>query len=306
MPIPTLPVLLPPQGRIIMSAVRGITTVIVLIALAGCGKTGDARTTKTSAITVQADRPVPAELQTFSDRCRMSSTGTILGLQALLSARHHPGLAGIRRMNLGGYCSCYYSGLQRAVGTERAVAYTSAPEQMEDVPMIETSDAADEVRIQCVEALAPAAGTNPFTTLFTADFLTGRGIGGVEIGMSVAALRQRLGETNLISRGKSDKYRYGDNGIELVVEVFPSGEGGQVASVLVNHSYQGATDRGIRMGDSYASVEAKHTDIVFRADKRSLLCADGTKYIFTESGFLSDIAVVTAEVDPLMKFYGGR
>ncbi len=65
-----------------------------------------------------------------------------------------------------------------------------------------------------------------------------------------------------------------------------------------------ATDRGIRVGDAYAVVEAKHSDIVFRQEGRLLLCADGTKYFFTESGFLDGIGVVTAEVDPLMKAYG--
>jgi hypothetical protein len=207
-------------------------------------------------------------------------------------------------MDLGRYCPCYFAGLQRAVGTERALAYTEHPEAMTGTEMIEAADAADRVRLQCVETLGPAAGADLFTAVFTAPFITGRGLGGVEVGISVDQLRAKLGETNLITRGRSDKYRFGENGIELVVEVVPPGEGGRVAGVRVNRSYRGATDRGIRMGDAYADVEAKHSDIVFREEGRALLAADGTKYLFNEGGFLSDIGVVTAEVDNLMRTYG--
>ena len=230
----------------------------------------------------------------------------MLGLQALLAARNHPALAGVRRINLAQYCSCYFTGLQASVGTERALAYTNAADQMPDVQLIETANAADVVRLHCVEAMAPADGDDPFTTVFVAPFLTGRGLGGVDIGIDVAELRRRLGETNLMTSGRVDKYRYGENGIELVVDVFPPGGGGRVAGVRVNRSYRGATDRGVRVGDSYASVLALHADVVFREEQRLLLCADGTKYFFGDDGLLDEIAVVTAEVDPLMKHYGGR
>lgn len=248
--------------------------------------------------------PPPAEFAALNDRCRSSTTGTVLGLQALLAARNHPALAGLRRMNLERYCSCYYSGLQRAVGTERALAYENAPDKLPAEELVATATAADEVRLKCAGTATPPPGDDPFTTVFAAPFVTGRGIGGVEIGISVAELRQRLGETNLITRGRADKYRYGENGIELVVEVFPSGDAGRVAGVRVNRSYPGATDRGIRVGEAYATVEAKLSDIVFRADKRMLLSADGTKYFFSEAGFLDGIGVVTADVDPLMRTYG--
>ena len=122
----------------------------------------------------------------------------------------------------------------------------------------------------------------------------------------MAQLHERLGETSLVTGGRSDKYRFGENGIELVVDVFPSGAGGRVAGVRVNRSYRNATDRGIRIGDAYASVESKHSDIVFRADRRALLTADGTKYLFDDGGFLSDIGVVTAVMDVLMRNYGAR
>ena len=284
---------------------RAIVAAFVLLTLAGCGGgKGDSPPAKSPASAAQSPAVVPAELRQLSARCQTSSTGTILGLEALLSARHHPALAAVRSMDLGAYCPCYFSALQRAVGTERAVAYTEAPTEMPAAQLVETANSADEARLECVGGIGAPAGPDRFSTIFSGEFLTGCGIGGVEIGIPVAALRERLGATSLITRGRLDKYRYGANGIELVVDVYPSGEGGRVAGVRVNHSYRGSTDRGIRMGDSYATVEAKHTDIVFRADQRTIICADGTRYIFSESGFLSDIAVVTAESDPLMKAYG--
>ncbi len=121
------------------------------------------------------------ELEALSGRCQTSSTGTILGLQALLSARHHPALAGLRQMNLARYCFCYFSGLQRAVGLERALAYSRAPDQLPAEVLIGTANAADSVRLQCVEGAAPAAaagGDDHFTTVFAAPFVTGRGLGG--------------------------------------------------------------------------------------------------------------------------------
>lgn len=250
--------------------------------------------------------PLPAELVALNDRCRTSTTGTVIGLQALLAARHHPALAGLRRMNLDRYCSCYLRRLQRAVGTERTVAYSTVPDKLLPIDLVKTAQAADSVRLACAAAVAPPPGDDPFSVVFAAPFVTGRGIGGVELGIGVAELRRKLGETNLITRGTSDKYRYGENGIELVVDVFPSGDGGRVAGVRVNRSYQGATDRGFRVGDAYAAVEAKLTDIVFRADGKLLLTADGTKYFFDDGGSLDGIGVVTADVDPLMRSYGRR
>ncbi len=248
--------------------------------------------------------PLPAELAALHDRCRTSTTGTVIGLQALLAARHHPALAGVRRMNLDRYCSCYLRRLQRAVGTERTVAYSTVPDKLLPMDLVKTAQAADSVRLECATAVAPPPGDDPFSVVFAAPFVTGRGIGGVELGIGVAELRQKLGETNLVTRGTADKYRYGENGIELVVDVFPSGEGGRVAGVRVNRSYQGATDRGIRVGDQYPAVEAKLADIVFRADGKLLLTADGTKYFFDDGGSLNGIGVVTADVDPLMRAYG--
>jgi hypothetical protein len=284
---------------------NAIVAAVACVALAGCGKAEQATPEQAAATASAAAAPLPPELEALNARCRTSSTGTILGLQALLSAHRHPALAGLRRMNLAQYCSCYFSGLQRAVGPERALAYSRDPEQMPDVQLVETANAADVVRLHCVAAVAPADGDNPFTTVFAAPFRTGRGLGGVELGIGVADLRQRLGETNLMTSGRVDKYRYGENGIELVVDVFPPGAGGRVAGVRVNRSYRGATDRGIRVGDSYAAVLALHADVVFREAGRLLLCAGGTKYFFGDDGMLDEIAVVTAEVDPLMKQYGG-
>lgn len=251
-----------------------------------------------------AAAPLPPEFAAVLDRCRSSTTGTVIGLQALLAARQHPALGGLRRMNLDRYCSCYLSGLQRAVGTTRAMAYATSPDKLPPAELVELSRTADEVRLQCAASNAPPPGDDPFATVFAAPFVTGRGLGGVELGIGVAELRRRLGATNLVTQGRADKYRYGENGIELVVDVFPSGEGGRVAGVRVNRSYRGATDRGIRIGDGYAAVEAKLSDIVFRAEGRMLLSRDGTKYFFNESGLLDGIGVVTADVDPLMRSYG--
>lgn len=288
---------------------KAIVAAVVLVVLAGCGKVESAQPgqpAQAAATATAAQVPLPPELEVLNARCRTSSTGTVLGLQALLAARNHPALAGLRRINLTQYCSCYFTGLQASVGTERALAYSRAPDQMPEVQMIETANAADVVRLHCVETIAPADGDNPFATVFAAPFVTGRGLGGVEIGIDAAELRRRLGETNLMTSGRVDKYRYGENGIELVVDVFPPGAEGRVAGVRVNRSYRGATDRGVRVGDSYASVLALHTDVVFREEQRLLLCADGTKYFFGDDGLLDEIAVVTAAVDPLMKAYGGR
>jgi len=282
---------------------RAIVAAVVFVACAGCGKAEPGRPAQAAATATAALAP---ELEVLSARCRTSTAGTVLGLQALLAARNHPALAGLRRINLAQYCSCYFTGLQASVGTERVLAYSRAPDQMSEVQLIETANAADVVRLHCVETIAPADGDDPFTTVFAAPFLTGRGLGGVAIGIDVAELRRRLGETNLMTSGRVDKYRYGENGIELVVDVFPPGGGGRVAGVRVNRSYRGATDRGVRVGDSYASVLALHADVVFREEQRMLLCADGTKYFFGDDGLLDEIAVVTAEVDPLMKHYGGR
>lgn len=288
---------------------RAIVAAVVFVACAGCGKAEPGRPAQAAATATAALAPLAPlapELEVLSARCRTSTAGTVLGLQALLAARNHPALAGLRRINLAQYCSCYFTGLQASVGTERVLAYSRAPDQMSEVQLIETANAADVVRLHCVETIAPADGDDPFTTVFAAPFLTGRGLGGVAIGIDVAELRRRLGETNLMTSGRVDKYRYGENGIELVVDVFPPGGGGRVAGVRVNRSYRGATDRGVRVGDSYASVLALHADVVFREEQRMLLCADGTKYFFGDDGLLDEIAVVTAEVDPLMKHYGGR
>ncbi len=278
---------------------------VALVALAGCGKAEPSQPAQAAAPVSVAAAPLSPELEAMNARCRTSTTGTVLGLQALLAARDHPALAGLRQINLTQYCSCYFTGLQASVGAERALAYSRAPDQMPEFQLIETANAADVVRLHCVETIAPADGDNPFATVFAARFLTGRGLGGVEVGIDVAELRRRLGETNLMMSGRVDKYRYGENGIELVVDVFPPGAGGRVAGVRVNRSYQGATDRGVRVGDSYGSVLALHADVVFREEQRLLLCADGTKYFFGDDGLLDEIAVVTAEVDPLMKRYGG-
>ncbi len=283
---------------------KAIVAAVVLVALAGCGKAEPGQPTQAAAPVSVAAVPLSPELETLNARCRTSTTGTVLGLQALLAARNHPALAGLRRINLAQYCSCYFTGLQASVGPERALAYSSAPDQMPEFQLIETANAADVVRLRCVETIAPADGDNPFATVFAAPFVTGRGVGGVDIGIDVAELRRRLGETNLMTSGRVDKYRYGENGIELVVDVFPPGADGRVAGVRVNRSYQSATDRGVRVGDSYASVLALHTDVVFREEQRLLLCADGTKYFFGDDGLLDEIAVVTAAVDPLMKQYG--
>lgn len=242
-------------------------------------------------------------------------------LETALRGGQHPLADHARTLPMERYCACFYDDMETRFGAVDTLGLLDAPQRLTGPRLVEVSTGAADIRVRCAESArsaapasavkwlmeeSPASSGDAFSRVFSQPFVSGKGIGAIVMGAAVDVVEQTLGPTNMVNHGKRyDRYRYGPDFVELVVDVAPPGREGVVRSVAVSRHYRGRTDRGVQIGATIDAVKAAHGAPIFEGP-RILLYADGTKFLFGDKGDLVEIGVVSAEIDNLMKMYGPK
>ncbi len=95
--------------------------------------------------------------------------------------------------------------------------------------------------------------------------------------------------------GGSDYYKYGPTGTEMLIEVVPPGDSGEIKMIFLSSAFKGSTDKGVRMNDSIEVVKRKMSG--------DHLLTQGDHHLKYESGIefgldLSPRQVVTITITP--------
>lgn len=226
--------------------------------------------------------------------CKDNSTGQIILIESQLKSISDPRADRVRQMDLPRYCSCYFANIRRSVGDALAQrGYELAPKPpLGTEEMMKYSEASDLAKEDCAReqlpyttSASPAQGPDGFEKVFAADFVLGKGLGGVEVGMTEPEMLAKLGPTNAVTRTKLNSvYRFGPNLIELVVTVGPPGASSRVQSIRVNRFYRGSA-AGIRIGDVFEKVKERmkpEAPIFEDRHAGALVYKSGSKFHFTD------------------------
>ncbi len=204
-------------------------------------------------------------------RCSENVPAQFILIESQMRATRDPRSSRTRTINLRNYCACYYRTLRRQAGdalAERGTQFNAKP-PLSNSEVMAFSKASDRSVEACVteqmpvESASGAAVAEPglspqFQKVFAAQFVIGKGIGGVEIGLPVSRLNEIMGPTNAVRKSKDyDEYFYGPNLLELTVRISPPGSAGKVQYISVNYLYRGTTSNGIHMSEVFESVKLK-------------------------------------------------
>jgi hypothetical protein len=256
--------------------------------------------------------------------CNSSGPGLFLIVESELRATNDPRVDRVRTMDVANYCRCYYRQIREQFSSENAKLVASKDtskiqpaEEMMKVSHLQsdivTSCVADQIpfesRGSAVVAGAAGSASNEigFDQLFKGEFVVGKGLGPLKIGISTQEMLRILEPTNVVSRGSAyDEYRFGPGLTELKVRTAPSGGSGKVIYVAVNYRFRGSVSNGIKMGELFESVKAKlkpWEPIMQDRHAGQLLYKEGAQFEFADynSGQLQGLIAFEPKTHPMVR-----
>lgn len=239
--------------------------------------------------------------------------GRILLVEATLKASDSPLASRVRELGLKTFCDCYYDGLRKQTGDETAKLIANYDQKinesvalMQKAKNADAKSTADCTAAQFLEDKSSGKVANPFEQLIASPFVIGKGIGGIELGITLKRLKEIVGTTNaMTTTAKYDEFRYGPNLIELKVRIAPPGPDGKVVWVQVNRLFRGPITQGIKMGDVFESVieKMKPAKMISKDRNVGLLIFDnGAQFNFSDynKGILEGLIAFDPKFHPLL------
>jgi hypothetical protein len=267
-------------------------------------------------IPASAQKIIWESWQARINHCLQSPRGEII--VAELNISDHPELKPkVQSMDMNKFCPCLYQNLQKEMGPE--LAERDRKSELQGMDFVQVAEIKKKVYPECVSQAIGVQVQKPTTAMeagktsmvvpknerfekvFNSLFESGKGLGGVDIGMKMDDVIKVLGTTSAINWGATKQFKvyyYGPGLTELTI-MTKLKDTERVVKVAVSSRYRGATDHGARMGDSFEKVKSLYSNPVVEYKDTRLLYKDGTLFQFDHfDKKLKFIAVVTADSDP--------
>jgi hypothetical protein len=258
--------------------------------------------------------------------CVSAGAGQFLIIESELRSLNDPRIDRSRTLDLGSYCKCYYRYLRENLSAENAklvASYEShkvqPPEMLLPVNEINSNGietcVAEQIPFESPKSTATAGDGQPassFDEIYKSEFVIGKGLGRLQVGISVQQMLGLLGPTNVVSRGGSyDEYRFGPSLTELKVRTAPGGSAGKVIYIAVNYRYRGKISHGLKMGELFETVMAKLKPWEAVSKDRHaghLLYKEGAQFVFADynKGTLEGLIAFEPKTHPLLKSKAGK